>query len=105
MHSSPCKTRMSSENVVYKNVIRQELIKYRCVESDIPNMSHLLSVSYGINEGREGGVAEEEWKVGYTRKRDVRWNADTGVHGNAGNHQVAREGYPRGIGNDTKSVH
>jgi len=43
----------NSENAVYKNIIRQELMRYRYLESDLPNAALLLSFSYGINEGRE----------------------------------------------------
>jgi uncharacterized protein YceK len=41
------------ENASYKNIIRQELIKHRYLETDVTNASLLLSFSYGINEGRE----------------------------------------------------
>ncbi len=80
----------NSENATYKNIIRQELLRYHYMESDVPNASLLLSFSYGINEGKEAekkgifltstyteyrrglwmfifqkGVADEERKVVY----------------------------------------
>ena len=43
----------NTENAGYKNAIRQQLMRYHYVESDVPNASFLLSFSYGINEGRD----------------------------------------------------
>jgi hypothetical protein len=63
----------SRENAVYKNIIRQELIKHRYLEADLPSASLLLSFSYGINEGK---VADSEGifnKSSHTEYRRGLW--------------------------------
>jgi hypothetical protein len=63
----------NSENASYKNVIRQELIKHRYLESDMPNASLLLSFSYGINEGREAESQGIFRTSSYTEYRRGLW--------------------------------
>jgi hypothetical protein len=61
------------ENAAYKNIIRQELIKHRFLETDVKNASLLLSFSYGINEGREAESQELFHTSSYTEYRRGLW--------------------------------
>jgi len=62
-----------SENAVYKNIIRQELMNYRYMETDVPNAALLLSFSYGINEGREAEKQGIFLSSTYTEYRRGLW--------------------------------
>ncbi len=63
----------NSENTGYKNAIRRELMRYRYMESDVPNASLLLSFSYGINEGREAESRGVFLNSSYTEYRRGLW--------------------------------
>jgi hypothetical protein len=62
-----------SENAAYKNMIRQELMKFHYVESDVPNASLLVSFSYGINNGREMPQSGIFGTASYTEYRKGLW--------------------------------
>ena len=62
-----------SENAEYKNMIRQELMQFHYIESDVPDASLLVSFSYGINNGREMPQPGIFGTASYTEYRKGLW--------------------------------